>query len=134
MILYLHFFIRFFSNLVGEKGPRIPGVKDPRVYFLETLSASPLGVLDPFSTLFPLSYFLFPISYFLAPFPFILYPSPLTPCPLWNHIRSIGNDPHILPQLTTTNREMILLFNSSQWILGLVLNFTIQYSYTSCLI
>ena len=31
--------IRFFSNLVGEEGPRIPGVKDPRVYFLKTLSA-----------------------------------------------------------------------------------------------
>ena len=31
--------LRFFSNLVGEAGPRILGVKDPRVYFLETLSA-----------------------------------------------------------------------------------------------
>ena len=31
--------IWFFSNLVGEEGPRILGVKDPRVYFLQTLSA-----------------------------------------------------------------------------------------------
>jgi hypothetical protein len=40
--------LRFFSNLVGEEGPRIPGVpvkcdgifdKDPRVYFLKILSA-----------------------------------------------------------------------------------------------
>ena len=29
-----HYFIRFFSNLVGEEGPRIPGVKDSRVCFL----------------------------------------------------------------------------------------------------
>jgi hypothetical protein len=31
--------IRFFSTLVGEEGPRIPGVKDSRVCFLKTLSA-----------------------------------------------------------------------------------------------
>ncbi len=30
--------IRFFSNLVGEEGPRIPGVKDSSVCFLEILS------------------------------------------------------------------------------------------------
>jgi len=28
----------FFSNLVGEEGPRIPGVKGSRVCFLKTLS------------------------------------------------------------------------------------------------
>jgi hypothetical protein len=28
----------FFSTLVGEEGPRIPGVKDSRVCFLKTLS------------------------------------------------------------------------------------------------
>ncbi len=31
--------LRFFYNLVGEEGPRIPGVKDPRVCFLKTLLA-----------------------------------------------------------------------------------------------
>ena len=29
----------FFSNLVGEEGPRIPGVKDSSVCFFEILSA-----------------------------------------------------------------------------------------------
>jgi len=32
-------FFWFFSNLVGEEGPGIPGVKDSRVCFLKTLSA-----------------------------------------------------------------------------------------------
>ena len=32
-------YIGFFSNLVGEEGPRIQGVKDSRVYYLKTLSA-----------------------------------------------------------------------------------------------
>ncbi len=32
-------YFRFFSNLVGEEVPRIPGVKDSRVCFLKTLSA-----------------------------------------------------------------------------------------------
>ena len=36
---------RFFSNLVGEEGPRIPGVKDSRFCFIETLSA-PLTSFD----------------------------------------------------------------------------------------
>jgi len=31
--------IKVFSTLVGEKGPRIPGVKDSRAYFLKILSA-----------------------------------------------------------------------------------------------
>jgi hypothetical protein len=29
---------RFFSTLVGEEGPRIPGVKESRVCFQKTLS------------------------------------------------------------------------------------------------
>jgi hypothetical protein len=31
----------------------------------------------------------------------------LTPCTLWNHTCSIGDDTLIFPELTTTNREMI---------------------------
>jgi hypothetical protein len=34
----VHNYMRFFFTLVGEEGPRIPGVKDSRVYFLKTLS------------------------------------------------------------------------------------------------
>ncbi len=32
-------YFRFFSNLVGEEGPRIPGVKDSSVCFLRIVSA-----------------------------------------------------------------------------------------------
>jgi len=33
---------------------------------------------------------------------------PLNPGTLWDHTGSIGDDTLILPQLTTTNREMII--------------------------
>ena len=46
-------FIWFFSNLVGEEGPRIQGVKDSRVCFLKTLSA-------------PLTFFHFLLGLFLV--------------------------------------------------------------------
>jgi len=36
----LNYQFLFFSNLVGEEGPRIQGVKDSRVCFLYILSAS----------------------------------------------------------------------------------------------
>ena len=112
--------IWFFSNLVGEEGPRILGVKDPRVYFLETLSAllAFFRFLQCLFVMYPTHFFqwnlnpLLIISAFLSLNIFLLFtwtlepldPWPLTrrkrlrcACTLWNHIRSIGNDPHILP-------------------------------------
>jgi hypothetical protein len=38
-IILFYLEIRFFSNLVGEEGPRIQGVKDSRACFLKTISA-----------------------------------------------------------------------------------------------
>jgi hypothetical protein len=36
-----------------------------------------------------------------------------TPFTLWGNAWSIGNNPFILPELTTTNREMIQMFINS---------------------
>jgi hypothetical protein len=85
------FYIKFFSNLVGEEGPRIPGVKDSRVCFLKTLSAL-------------LTFFRF-LRCFFSVYPIHLFQLTLNPLPTKS-----GDDLNIFIQRRPFN-EKIFLYN-----------------------